>query len=95
MAQGAQCSENGPFFPPSSGYIIQNGIAVASDILQTPDWEIIFILLGVAFLSMVIMLLALVSGVGHPTDPRLGDNFHLTGCGFPVHGHHATGFGEA
>ncbi|XP_062603182.1 uncharacterized protein LOC134264959 [Saccostrea cucullata] len=60
MAQGAQCAENGPFFPPTSGYIIQNGITVASDILKTPDWEIIFILLGTAFIAMVFMLLALV-----------------------------------
>ena len=61
MAQGAQCAENGPFFPPTSGYIIQNGISVSSDILKTPDWEIIFILLGTAFMAMVFMLLALVS----------------------------------
>lgn len=61
MASGAQCAENGPFFPPTSGYIIQNGISVASDILKTPDWEIIFILLGTAFMAMVLMLLALVS----------------------------------
>lgn len=65
MASGAQCAENGPFFPPTSGYIIQNGISVASDILKTPDWEIIFILLGTAFMAMVLMLLALVSeGLG-------------------------------
>jgi hypothetical protein len=61
MAQNTVCSEDGPFFPPTSRYFIQNGIGIASDILQAPDWAIIFIILGAALLAMVIMLIALVS----------------------------------
>ena len=34
------------------------------------------------------------SGVRHPTDPRLGNYLHLIGRGFPIYGHHVTGFGK-
>ena len=60
MAQSAQCSTTGPFYPTTSSAIIQTGISVSQDILKEPDWAIIFILLGSAFLAMVIMVLLLV-----------------------------------
>lgn len=60
MAPNAQCSEDGPFFPTTARYTILMGVALDQEILKSPDWLVIFILLAAAFLAMVIMVLALV-----------------------------------
>lgn len=60
MAKGAQCAENGPFFPTTPRMIIQNGIAIDSNILITPDWLYIGLMLGCFFLLVIILALALV-----------------------------------
>ena len=60
MAKGAQCAENGPFFPTTPRMIIQNGIAIDSNILITPDWLYIGLMLGSFFLLVIILALALV-----------------------------------
>ena len=61
MVEDAQCTEEGPFFPQTTKYAIQNGIAVDSEILQSPDWVVICVLLAAVFLVMLILVIALVS----------------------------------
>jgi hypothetical protein len=61
MAPNAQCSTTGPFYPTTASAIIATGVSVNNNILKEPDWAIIFILLGAAFLTMVLMVLLLVS----------------------------------
>lgn len=62
MAQDAQCTETGPFFPATSRYAIQNGVALDQEILKSPDWVVILFLLAAVFLAMVLLVIALVSG---------------------------------
>ena len=61
MAKGAQCAEDGPFFSTTPRVVIQNGIAISSDILIMPDWVLIGAMLGSFVLLMVILVLGLVS----------------------------------
>ncbi len=60
MAKGAQCAESGPFFPTTPRMIIQNGIAIDSKILITPDWLYIGLMLGLFFVLVIILAVALV-----------------------------------
>ncbi|XP_013391352.1 uncharacterized protein LOC106159584 [Lingula anatina] len=60
MAKDAQCSEDGPFFPTTPRYVIQNGIALEQDILKSPDWVLIAILLASVLVLMTIIVIALV-----------------------------------
>ena len=60
MAPNAQCTEDGPFFPTTPRYVIQNGMAIAQDILKSPDWLVILILLAAVVMVMIIIILALV-----------------------------------
>ena len=62
MADGAQCAEDGPFFPTTPRVIIQNGMAISRDILVMPDWALIGAMLGSFFLLLVILVIGLVSG---------------------------------
>ena len=61
MAAGAQCGEDGPFFPTTPRIVIQNGIAIDTTILITPDWLLIGLMLGCFFIVILILVLALVS----------------------------------
>ena len=61
MAENAQCSESGPFFPSTPRYIIQNGIALESGILLAPDWLTIGLVLGLCVLLSILLVIALVS----------------------------------
>lgn len=61
MAQNAQCSEDGPFFPTTPRYIIQNGMSIEQDILQSPDWVLIAIMCVAVLLTVIIIIIALVS----------------------------------
>ena len=61
MAPNAKCSEEGPFFPATPRYLVQNGMAISQDILKTPNWLMIFMLLISVFLVLVLMVIALVS----------------------------------
>lgn len=61
MAQNAQCSEDGPFFPTTPRYIIQNGMSIEQDILQSPDWILIAIMCVAVLLTVIIIIIALVS----------------------------------
>ena len=61
MAAGAQCGEDGPFFPTTPRIVIQNGIAIDTTILITPDWLLIGLMLGCCFVVILILVLALVS----------------------------------
>ena len=61
MNEGSQCTDEGPFFPTSPRSIVQNGIAIKKDILQTPDWFVIIILFAVVILCIIIVIIALVS----------------------------------
>ena len=61
MSQDAQCTEEGPFFPATSRYIIQNGMSIDQDILKSPDWLVILLLLAAVFLVLILLILTLVS----------------------------------
>lgn len=61
MAKGADCAENGPFFPTTPRNVIQNGIAIARDIVVMPDWVLIGAMLGSFALLMIILVIGLVS----------------------------------
>lgn len=61
MAENAQCSEEGPFFPSTPRYIIQNGIALESGILLAPDWITIGLVLGLSVVLSILLIIALVS----------------------------------
>ena len=65
MSSGSQCTEEGPFFPTSPRSIVQNGIAVKEDILQTPDWIIIIILIVVVVVCLIIIIIALVRNISY------------------------------
>ena len=60
MQQDTSCTEDGPFFPQTPRYIIQNGFSQNQDILQSPDWEVIVVLLTMLFLCMLLLIVALV-----------------------------------
>ena len=60
MAENAQCSEDGPFFPTTPRYLIQNGMSLDPDILQSPDWIVIVVLLACILLIMILLIVALV-----------------------------------
>ena len=60
MAPNAQCSEDGPFFPTTPRYVIQNGMSIEQDILKSPDWLLIGILCAAVFLIVIIIIIALV-----------------------------------
>ena len=61
MAEGAQCGEEGPFFPSTPRNVIQNGISINDAILITPDWLLIGLMLACFFIVVLIIVLALVS----------------------------------
>lgn len=61
MDKNTQCSEDGPFFPTTSRYLIQNGISIEQDILKSPDWVLIAILCAAFLLTLIIIVIALVS----------------------------------
>ena len=61
MAEGAQCGEEGPFFPTTPRNVIQNGISINDAILITPDWLLIGLMLACFFIVVLIIVLALVS----------------------------------
>lgn len=63
MAKGAQCGEEGPFFPTTPRNVIQNGISIDNSILITPDWLLIGLMLAFFFIAILIIVLALVSHV--------------------------------
>ena len=63
MAEGAQCGEEGPFFPTTPRNVIQNGISINDAILITPDWLLIGLMLACFFIVVLIIVLALVSFV--------------------------------
>lgn len=42
MPPGGQCYEEGPFFPTTSRYAVQVGIAKKQDLLLKPDWTAVF-----------------------------------------------------
>ena len=62
MAQNAQCTEDGPFFPPTARYLIQNGMSLDRNILQSPDWIVMVVLMAALILLCVVIMIALVSG---------------------------------
>lgn len=70
MAKGADCAENGPFFPTTPRNVIQNGIAIARDIVVMPDWVLIGAMLGSFALLMIILVIGLVSLVFFLFCPR-------------------------
>lgn len=61
MAEGAQCAEDGPFFPTTPRYVIQSGMGLDRNILISPDWLYIGLMLGCFFLLLILLALALVS----------------------------------
>ena len=61
MAQNAQCSEDGPFFPSTPRYIVQNGIAVEQSILLAPDWLTIGLVLACVLILTILLICVLVS----------------------------------
>lgn len=61
MAKGAQCGEDGPFFATTPRSVIQNGIAIDSQIMITPDWLLIGLMLACFFILVLIIVLGLVS----------------------------------
>ena len=61
MAKGAQCAEDGPFFPTTPRVVIQNGISISRDIVVMPDWVVIGAMLGSFALLMIILVIGLVS----------------------------------
>ncbi|KAH3750553.1 hypothetical protein DPMN_185080 [Dreissena polymorpha] len=60
MQPATQCAQTGPFFPVTTSNIVSNGIGFNQDILQAPDWPVIFILLGAGLLIIILMVIALV-----------------------------------
>ena len=60
MEPNTQCTSDGPFFPATALNIVANSLSISSDLLQQPDWAVIFILLACCVLMMVVMILALV-----------------------------------
>ena len=61
MAKGAQCGEDGPFFATTPRSVIQNGMAIDTTILITPDWLLIGLMLACFFVLILILVLGLVS----------------------------------
>ena len=61
MEEDVSCTEDGPFFPPTPRYIVQNGFGVKQDLLKSPDWIVIAAMLIALILSMSILIIALVS----------------------------------
>lgn len=61
MAKNAHCSEDGPFFPTTPRYIIQNGMSIEQGILKAPDWLLIGIMCVAVILTVLIIIIALVS----------------------------------
>ena len=61
MAKNAQCSEDGPYFPATPRYIVQNGIAVGNSILLAADWLTIGLVLGLILIFTILLVLVLVS----------------------------------
>ena len=57
----AQCTEDGPFFPTTSRYVVQNGFAIDQDILQAPDWMVILLLFIAIVFAICIVIVALVT----------------------------------
>lgn len=65
MAEGAQCVEDGPFFPTTPRYVIQSGMGPNRNILISPDWLYIGLMLGSFFLLVIILAFALVSIISY------------------------------
>lgn len=60
MAENAQCSEDGPYFPPTPRYVVQNGIAVESGILLAPDWLTIALVLALVLVFSILLVIVMV-----------------------------------
>ncbi|PIK35706.1 hypothetical protein BSL78_27462 [Apostichopus japonicus] len=60
MAENAQCSEDGPYFPPTPRYVVQNGIAVESGILLAPDWLTISLVLALVLVLTILLVVILI-----------------------------------
>ena len=65
LAEDAQCTETGPFFPTTTRYVIQNGFSLDQDILQAPDWLVILLLFVALILAFCIIVIALVREHAH------------------------------
>ena len=61
MSADARCTEDGPFFPQTPRYVIQNGMSIDQDILKSPDWLVILLLLATVIIIFIILVIALVS----------------------------------
>ena len=61
LPEGAQCQEDGPFFPTTPRYVIQNGLSINQDILKAPDWIVILCIMVAVLLVMALLIIALVS----------------------------------
>lgn len=59
MNEGGTCTEQGPYFPPTPLYFVQNGLTLDSTILLEPDWFMIAMLLLVSILVVSILVVAL------------------------------------
>ena len=71
MAKGAQCGEDGPFFATTPRSVIQNGIAIDTEIMITPDWLFIFLMLACLFILVLIIVLGLVCTLFQMLSERL------------------------
>lgn len=60
MAPDARCTEDGPFFPPTARYLIQNGMSLDSTILKTPNWLFMALFLFTLIVILILMIIALV-----------------------------------
>jgi len=60
VGEGGACPEVGPFFPPTPLYMVQNGLALSTDILLEPDWVMIAVLIVVSLAIIVILIIALL-----------------------------------
>jgi len=63
MAPDATCTDEGPFFPLTARYAVQNGMALDDQILKSPDWVIICVLLAAVFLVIILLIIALVNSI--------------------------------
>ena len=61
MAANAKCTDEGPFFPLTARYAVQNGMALDNQILKSPDWVVISVLLAAVFLIVILLIIALVN----------------------------------
>lgn len=60
MQTSAKCAVTGPYFPVTQTNLVANNIGFNQDILQEPDWPVIFVLLGSGLVVIILMIIALV-----------------------------------